>query len=320
MPGVTGGPPSIGPIGASGPAGNGGDGGGIYNSGEMTIRFSAIYDNVTGNGGDGAATGVGGAAGSGGYGAGIFSGGKLNLNTCTVCSNVCGNGGNGAGPDQGSDGGAGGSGGGIFNEGSLKLTSCTVAMNQTGFGGNAGDSINIGSVTVASGGSGGSGGGLANNAVGTNVFIRNSLVAENSVSPGGNGGEFLYGEPSQQIGDSGANGIGDDVAGEFTSGGFNLVGTGDGSVGFTNGIDADQVGSDLNRTDPLLEPLKMNGGFTPTLKLIWGSPAIDQGNCFGNHADQRGLHRPRVYKFLAKPPGGDGSDIGAFELQAAHPQ
>jgi hypothetical protein len=59
----------------------------------------------------------------------------------------------------------------------------------------------------------------------------------------------------------------------------------------------------------------MNGGFTPTCALFPGSPAIDQGNCFGVHRDQRGRFRPYIYPSISKPPGGDGSDIGAFELE-----
>ena len=105
------------------------------------------------------------------------------------------------------------------------------------------------------------------------------------------------------------------MAGAFTSDGFNFISTGDGSTGFVNGVNADQVGTDASPLDPLLGPLQMNGGFTPTHALLWGSPAIDQGNCFGIHRDQRGNNRPHNFSGIPQPPGGDGSDIGAFELQ-----
>jgi hypothetical protein len=45
------------------------------------------------------------------------------------------------------------------------------------------------------------------------------------------------------------------------------------------------------------------------------SPAIDQGKSFGLTTDQRG--RLRMYDFanVANASGGDGSDVGAFEMQ-----
>jgi hypothetical protein len=45
------------------------------------------------------------------------------------------------------------------------------------------------------------------------------------------------------------------------------------------------------------------------------SPAVDHGNAFGLTSDQRGLPRPLAYPGRTKPVGGDGSDIGAVELQ-----
>ncbi len=74
-------------------------------------------------------------------------------------------------------------------------------------------------------------------------------------------------------------------------------------------------GGNANPIDPLLGPLQMNGGSTPTQALLWGSRAIDQGNCFGIHSDQRGQHRPHAFASIAKPHAGDGGDIGAFELE-----
>lgn len=61
---------------------------------------------------------------------------------------------------------------------------------------------------------------------------------------------------------------------------------------------------DQPNTDPLLGPLRDNGGSTPTHALLPGSPAIDAavGSCFP--IDQRGMPRPQ----------GAGCDSGAFEL------
>ena len=48
-----------------------------------------------------------------------------------------------------------------------------------------------------------------------------------------------------------------------------------------------------------------------------GSPAIDQGKSFGRSADQRGRHRPHDFTSIPNAPGGNGSDIGAFELNGS---
>jgi hypothetical protein len=65
--------------------------------------------------------------------------------------------------------------------------------------------------------------------------------------------------------------------------------------------------------------LQDNGGPTFTHSLLPGSPAIDQGKNFSGSAyDQRGVGFARtvVNPALTEPPGGDGTDIGAFEAQA----
>jgi len=63
-------------------------------------------------------------------------------------------------------------------------------------------------------------------------------------------------------------------------------------------------GANLSNTNPLLGPLQLNGGATPTHALLPGSPAIDGGNnAFCTPVDQRGVTRPQ----------GPGCDIGAFE-------
>jgi hypothetical protein len=59
----------------------------------------------------------------------------------------------------------------------------------------------------------------------------------------------------------------------------------------------------------------MNGGSTPTHALLPGSPAIDQGNSFGFHKDQRGINRPFDDPLIPNAAAGDGSDIGAFETR-----
>jgi large repetitive protein len=100
----------------------------------------------------------------------------------------------------------------------------------------------------------------------------------------------------------------------FASEGFNLIGAADRSTGFTSGVLADQVGTMAAPIDPVVGPLQVNGGPTATHALLRGSSAINKGFCFGVHQDQRGEYRPFDYPGVPDVVGGDGSDIGAFEL------
>lgn len=68
--------------------------------------------------------------------------------------------------------------------------------------------------------------------------------------------------------------------------------------------------------DPLLGPLQNNGGPTRTHALLAGSIAIDAGNS-AFLTDQRGFLRPIDQPNYANAAGGNGSDIGSFEVQLA---
>jgi hypothetical protein len=297
-----------------GPGGNGGDGGGIWNTGDLKLSLCTVNGNASGDGGSGGNGGsAGGNGGAGGNGAGIFSGGNLNLNTCTISGNSSGMGGTGGDGwfEAGGIGGDGGNGGGIYTEGTFSMTSSTIALNEAGVGGNGGNSQYAASAAI--GGMGGDCGGVLNDASKTNIVSRNTLVALNTPNVGGMGGTN-FDNSGETTGSGGSNGFGFDIVGDFTSRGFNLIGMADGGTGFTNGLIADQVGSNASPINPLLGPLQTNGSLTPTHALLWGSPAIDKGNCFGIHTDQRGHHRPHDYPLIPNAIGGDGSDIGAFEL------
>ncbi len=65
--------------------------------------------------------------------------------------------------------------------------------------------------------------------------------------------------------------------------------------------------------------MKDNGGPTFTHALLSGSPAIDKGNSSGFATDQRGFTRPSNFLSVTNAHGGDGADIGAFEVQAPAP-
>ena len=86
------------------------------------------------------------------------------------------------------------------------------------------------------------------------------------------------------------------ISGTLRDGGHNICS--DSSALFT-------AETSRNVLDPLLGPLSDNGGPTPTLGLLTGSPAIDAGDDSVCPAtDQRGVPRPQ----------GLACDIGAFEL------
>ncbi|HWY75787.1 MAG TPA: choice-of-anchor Q domain-containing protein, partial [Verrucomicrobiae bacterium] len=101
-------------------------------------------------------------------------------------------------------------------------------------------------------------------------------------------------------------------AGTISSLGYNIARDNAGGA-LTNG-------TDLINTDPKLGPLQDNGGAVFTQALLPGSPAIDQGyNFSGLASDGRGLGFARTYDYpaIANALSGDGTDIGAFELQPA---
>jgi hypothetical protein len=100
----------------------------------------------------------------------------------------------------------------------------------------------------------------------------------------------------------------DDVSGALDPGGdYNLIGDGTGMTGLANGVHGNLVGSAAAPIDPLLGPLQDNGGPTPTMALLLGSPAVDAGNnAYATRFDQRGGGFPRVLNGRI--------DIGAFEL------
>src|SRR6266581_1423473 len=135
-----------------------------------------------------------------------------------------------------------------------------------------------------------------------NLAMNNSTVSGNSA-----GGIFNGGTATLQNSIV-ANNSGTNCGGSITSHGYNL--SSDGSCPFSNT-------GDLNNTDPLLGTLGNYGGSTQTIPLLSGSPAIDSGNPNGctdgqGHllkTDQRGKPRPDIEDTA-------GCDRGAFERQS----
>src|ERR1043166_1537082 len=184
--------------------------------------------------------------------------------------------------------------GGALKPPSSALTphNVTISGNQSS---NGGGIINTGTVTASgltlTNNIGGFGGGGVSNSGTFN--IRNTIIAGNSSVLANNA----------------------DASGTFVSQGYNLIGKADGATGFT--ATGDQTGTVASPLDPLLGTLGNNGGKTRTHALLTNSPAIDKGKSFGTSSDQRGLVRPYDDPAIVNASGGDGSDIGAFELQAA---
>src|SRR5438128_9529297 len=191
----------------------------------------------------------------------------------------------------------------------FNATSTTTCNNSTSVGSN-----NVG-------------GGIFNNTGGT-LNVTNSTLSGNSVSGGGsnNGGGInntggTVNARNTIVAGNTASTAGPDVFGTFTSQGHNFIGKNDGSSGFTDGNNGDQVGTVASPKDPKLGTLANNGGPTQTYLLLPGSPAINAGdNCvFDNSCspslaaalttDQRGTGFSRKV--------GGTVDIGAVEVNYA---
>jgi hypothetical protein len=146
---------------------SGGAGGGIFNSGRLFLTNSIIRQNQTGQGSP-----LGSPNGTGGSGGGIFNSGTLTITNSLVSENMAGVGGMGLGLLKGH----GGPGGGIYNAGTLYIINSTLSQNKAGNG--AGSVI----ATATAGGHGGDGGGVFNAG---SLFISDSTVSGNGAGHGG---------------------------------------------------------------------------------------------------------------------------------------
>ncbi len=112
-----------------------------------------------------------------------------------------------------------------------------------------------------------------------------------------------------------------DTEGNITSLGYNIIGklTDDSGnlITIVTATTGDQFG--VTSAQIKLGVLGPNGGPTPTHELLPGSVAIDKGKSVGLATDQRLLKRPCDNPAIANAVGGDGADIGAFEVQACVP-
>lgn len=259
---------------------NGSSGGGITSGSSANTTLTNVH--VTGN----TADFVGGI---------LVSSGTLNVVNSTVSNNTSNNGGS--------------AGGGIDSSGTLNVTNSTISGNRAPITNN-----NAGGILVLSG----------------NTTITNSTITDNEAAGGAMSASGVYrGGGTVTVRNSiiaanRNNATTPDVLGAFTSSGYNIIGNRGTATGFT--ATGDQTGSspfagfsggnDSPQAvlDPLLQPLLLNAGTTPTHTLKSNSPAIDKGNSFGNSLDQRG--RPLPLDNLMVANTADGADIGAVESQA----
>jgi hypothetical protein len=274
-------------------------GGGISNDSGATLEVTrcTIAGNTTYHAGD---TGLGGG--------GIYSAGTLTVTDSTVSGNAA---------DDGTS--KEDRGGGVYNhDGVMTLESVTLSGNTaTGDGGGVNSSLSSGSSTLVNvtiyDNTADGGGALAifGGPSGGTTTINNSTIVSNTSTTmyGTKAAMLIYAPLTLQntlINDNTTYACSGDPATYLTSGGYNL----------TQGTNCGLTGTgDQQATSALLGPLQDNGGLTETIALLHGSPGIDDGNPAtpgsGGSAcaamDQRGVARPI----------GVGCDIGAYESQ--HP-
>jgi len=258
------------------------NGGGIYNSGVLTLNHLIMSGN----------TGVyGGAI----YNRSVYNLGVLTLNNIIVSGNE-----------------AREKGGGIYNDNRLTVSSSTVSNNTAAsYGGGIynGSTLTVSNSTV-SGNTAKQGGGMYNS---SSLTMTNSTLSGNTAMNDGGGIFLSYSDFTMHntlvAGNTAPNAP--EVYGNsrsFTYSGNNLFGE--------NGVSGVE-GPTLTSNDLILAgsintaigPLADNGGPTQTHALVAGSPAIDAGNNNMIPAnlvnDQRGAGFPRIV--------GSAVDIGAVE-------
>jgi hypothetical protein len=298
------------------------NGGGIFNQGTLALTNSTVSDNDSG------------ASGGGIYNSTDAS--MLTLTNSIVTDNATG---------------GGGAGGGIANQGTLNLTNSTIDKNTATFGGgiynttyfNIRGSLTLTNSTVSNNTAINGGGGILNEL--GNASITNSTFNNNAAGTSFGGGIYHVGDTQSATintltltnstisiysigtiaprkvtlrGSIVANGLsigtGPDLYGDFISEGYNLLENTSGAFSINQTANS---GTNITGQDPNLGALADNGAPTQTRELLAGSPAIDKGFSFGLTTDQRGLTRPIDNPGIVNATGGDGSDIGAFEVQAA---
>jgi parallel beta-helix repeat protein len=268
------------------------NGGGLANYATVTLTDCTVSSNNSTNGGGLANYGTATLNdsivrnNSSRNGGGLLNNGTMNVTNCTVSGDS-----------------ATSIGGGIANYGTATVTKCTVSNNSANYGAGL---FNVGTATLTnctvSGNSARSSGGGLQIRDGK-AYLTNCTVSANATRGQGGG---LLNNGTVTLTDTIVAGnlitssppVASDIAGvKNVSGTFNLIGTG-GSGGLTNGAGGNLVGV----AGTGLSALGFYGGATQTMALLPGSPAIGKGTPAGGvTTDQRGLARGTLV------------DIGAFQ-------
>ncbi len=262
------------------------------------------------------------------------AGGTVTVTGCTITNNV-----------------ANGLGGAImnYNAGTVTVTDSTISNNTANLGNVCNllnGTVNIIRSTLSGNMAAGSGGGIFNNSTGT-INATNSTLSGNRANSNGGGIFFSNSGGAGQgtitnctitantanagggiantsasitlkntiLAGNTATNVTKDLSGSLISGGYNLIGNSTG--GTMTPTTGDQIGTSATPINPLLGALANNSGLTQTHALLSGSPAIDKGAAAtGITTDQRGQVRPLDDPAIANAAGGNGSDIGAYEVQS----
>ncbi len=311
-------------------------GAGLLNEGSLRMFDCMLTTNKVqgGSGGNGGPGGgglpVNGGPGGSGKGAAIYSSGALALTRCTLIGNRAFGGDGGQGADAvspGSGGGAGaGEGGAIWSTAVTPLENCTLADNRVvgGRGGNPGSDQFDNDAPPGTGGNG-LGGALQGPFVlesctitgnsGTRGLGGQGVSLTGTPGVGAGGGLSALGTPTIHnsiIASNTGSTTSPDINGTVSSQGWNLIGITDGSSGWTAN---DFLGNSTTPINPYLSPCQDNGGPVWTIGPLSGSPARDKGKS-GLPTDARGGARIVDFPNVPNAPNGDGSDIGALEVDA----
>jgi len=279
-------------------------GAGVYSAGNLTAKYSRIFDNKIATAGTS-------------FGAGAFAQGKVTMNSSTISGN--------SGAERAA---------GVAASHGASITGSTISGNTSNFDmaglyvvGTGADSLLISNSTI-------SGNYAVSGTVGgvfsrISTTVQNSTIAFNSANSGNLFNPPQYFSPGLSIAPAGAitvtlqssiisnntYGTGNSVTeADFST---DVVGPNSVTLGGSGNLIRVAKGPQTPVTTtscPMLGALRSNGGPTQTHALMSRSPAIDAGNNNANlSTDQRG---PGYFRVSGPPGSADpGADIGSYEVQ-----
>jgi hypothetical protein len=281
------------PLGAVGTGGAGGFGGGGGAVGSYDVVSIGSGHGTGGFGGGNAGRGSGilaidvGGGGGGGMGGAIFNqGGSVTISNSTLTGNVA----SGGSSSYGRSGS--GFGGAIFNlNGTVTLISSTLAGNKV-------ETQLVGDMQPGEVG----GGAVYNLSYAAVQFVGGEPATSTTIATTTLANCILAGTP-----DGKSDVVNHKIAADGTA---TINATGPNIVSAFTNVGDPLTGTAFLNADPTLGALEANGGFTKTMALAAGSPAIDAGSseaAAGLVTDQRGPGFARI--------ANGAPDLGAFETQ-----